>query len=137
MILCARILTVKAGEPYLVAARDDTGTPVNWIHPSLVERCGLHREPCAPATFKDFQGGLFECRERIQVRWFGKNKKTREDEFFLAPLGSDVELVLGREFVKQHGLAEAVCEQTSVADARVFVAIRKDVSNFSILRVQP
>ncbi|KAK9415845.1 hypothetical protein SUNI508_10145 [Seiridium unicorne] len=121
-VLCAKILTAKSTEPHIVRIQDDTGTDVNWIHPKLVERCGLERERCEAKGFRDFQGRFYRCSERVRVRWAGKDNKSIDGWFLVAPGRSTVELVLGNEFVSEYGRADKFCDAEEVSDARILIS---------------
>ncbi|KAK6079538.1 hypothetical protein SCUP234_05707 [Seiridium cupressi] len=121
-VLCAKILTAKSTEPHVVRIQDDTGTDVNWIHPKLVERCGLERERCEAKRFRDFQGRFYRCSERVRVRWAGRDNKSIDGWFLVAPGRSTVELVLGNEFVSEYGRADKFCDAEEVGDARILIS---------------
>ncbi|KAK9788200.1 hypothetical protein SCARD494_09952 [Seiridium cardinale] len=121
-VLCAKILTARSMEPHVVRIQDDTGTDVNWIHPKLVERCGLERERCEAKRFRDFQGRVYGCSERVRVRWAGKENKSIDGWFLVAPGQSTVELVLGNEFVSEYGRANKFCDAEEVGDARILIS---------------
>jgi hypothetical protein len=122
------ILKSKGG-PYEVRMTDDTGTPVNWIHPDLVKRFKLELESCETKTFKGMRGKPFKVKEFVWFTWVGRDQKTYSGTFYVAPRESNIDVMLGDEFVKANGRAHDVCAPEQVVkDARVFVTSTVKVS---------
>lgn len=115
------ILKSKGG-PYDVRMTDDTGTPVNWIHPDLIKRCKLDRETCRTEMFKDFHGKPFKVKEYVWFTWVGRlDDKTYAGVFYPAPRESEIDVLLGDDFVKTNGRAQDVCApERRLKDMRLF-----------------
>ncbi|KAK7984477.1 hypothetical protein PG989_011879 [Apiospora arundinis] len=97
--------------------KDDTGTPANWIHPSLAKRLKLDIEQLKEHEIKDFVDFNGKRYRPKQIVWFtmmGRDQKTYWDKYYLAPERSkfvDV-ILLGDEFVNTNGRARDVCNAT-------------------------
>ncbi|KAK8062014.1 hypothetical protein PG994_008380 [Apiospora phragmitis] len=127
--LWGRILSKDNREPRDARFRDDTGTPVNWIHPSLARRFKLDIEQLDKSdteSFTDFQGKKYRANQVVYFTMVGRDKKTYWDRYYIAPEKSDIDVILGEKFVNANGRARDVCDEAPQnATARVFVVERK------------
>ncbi|KAI0134162.1 hypothetical protein BJ170DRAFT_591148 [Xylariales sp. AK1849] len=71
--------------------------------PSVVEVCKLDWKPCEYLYFKDFNGKRFKTTQRVKLTWAGRDDKTYEGDFYVAPPRSDIGLTLGDDFVSNEG----------------------------------
>ncbi|KAK8043320.1 hypothetical protein PG993_005750 [Apiospora rasikravindrae] len=127
--LWGRILSQDNREPRDARFRDDTGTPVNWIHPSLARRFKLDIEQLDEGdtkSFVDFQGRRYRANQVVYFTMVGRDKKTYWDKYYIAPEKSNIDVILGEKFVNANGRARDVCDEAPQnATARVFVFERK------------
>ncbi|KAK8123195.1 hypothetical protein PG984_011865 [Apiospora sp. TS-2023a] len=89
-----------------VRMKDDTGTPVNWIHPDLAKRLKLEVESLSSSDtrgFLDFSGKTFTAKQAVHFSWSGRKPTTYFEQFYIAPAKSDIQVVLGKAFVDTHG----------------------------------
>lgn len=70
----------------------------------------------------------------MRVRWAGKDNKSIDGLFFVAPVQSTIELVLGNDFVCEHGRADKFCTAEEVGDVRIMVSDSLSVSRASAVR---
>ncbi|KAI1327787.1 hypothetical protein F5Y16DRAFT_185426 [Xylariaceae sp. FL0255] len=124
------ILSEKAGTCD-VRIIDDTGTPVNWIHPTLAQKFKLDIEECKSFKLEDFGGHKFKAKNAVWFTWHGKRKdRTFYSKFYLAPERSNCEMVLGNGFVLQFGRASAICcSQRLTRSSLMFATSRIQVSS--------
>jgi hypothetical protein len=123
--------TKRGIKEYDVRVKDDTGTPVNWIHPNVVKNCKLDSlaKACPPRFFVNMNGKSFKCEKCVQITWCGRGKNSYEELFFISPEKAPIDMVLGQEFVDKHGRAKDICaDSPKNADARMFVATKMTVS---------
>ncbi|KAK7962941.1 uncharacterized protein PG986_003766 [Apiospora aurea] len=127
--LWGRILFKNNREPRDARFRDDTGTPVNWIHPSLAKRFKLEIEQLEERDVKDFidfQGRKYRAKQIVYFTMMGRDQKTYWDKYYIASEKSNIDVVLGEEFVNSNGRARDVCDTgPHAAPAHVFVLERK------------
>jgi hypothetical protein len=119
-----------------VRVKEDTGTPVNWIHPDVVRDCNLGpmEEACAPRCFIDMSGKYFKSERCIWITWCGRSRNTYEELFYVSPRRAPISMVLGEEFVNKNGRVREICaDRRKAEDARVFVAASLTVSEESFL----
>lgn len=64
----------------------------------------------------------------MRVRWAGKDNKSIDGWFLVAPGQSTIELVLGNDFVSVYGRADKFCDAEEVGDARIMVSDSPSVS---------
>lgn len=122
---------------YDVRVQEDTGTPVNWIHPDVVKRCklGSLEEACKPRSFVDMNGKKFKCEKWIQITWCGRDRKSYEEYFFVSPPKAPIHILLGDEFVSKNGRVKEICsDRRKTEDARIFVAASLTVSHDHLWR---
>ncbi|KAK8000763.1 hypothetical protein PG990_013363 [Apiospora arundinis] len=129
--LWGRIMFKNNRGPRDARFKDDTGTPVNWIHPSLVKRFKLDIEQLEDRDvqgFIDFQGKRYRARQIVWFTMMGRDQKTYWDKYYIASEKSNIDVILGEEFVNANGRARDVCD-TAPHDspARVFV-LEKNVT---------
>jgi hypothetical protein len=128
------LTTTKRGiKEYDVRVKEDTGTPVNWIHPDVIKRCKLDSlvEACTPRSFVDMNGKNFKCERCVSVTWCGRKRNSYEEIFFVSQERAPIQMVLGDDFVTKHARAKEICADTpKAADARMFVAKPLTVSRF-------
>ncbi|KAI1342728.1 hypothetical protein F5Y15DRAFT_412412 [Xylariaceae sp. FL0016] len=107
------IIVTEKGQRHDVRVKDDTGTPVNWIHPDLARRFSLKVEKCDRQRFEDFKGNTFKAESCVYFTWFGKSKEKDNASyygaFYIAPERSSIDMLLGEEFVHTYGFARDVC----------------------------
>ncbi|KAI3327645.1 hypothetical protein HD806DRAFT_329314 [Xylariaceae sp. AK1471] len=115
------ILTEKCG-PRDVRMMDDTGTPVNWIHPDLARRLKLELEECESQRFYDFHQKRYKVKQAVWFSWIGEvDNKTYYGKFYVAPKQSGIDVILGDEFVEANGRASKVCRsQPRELPSRIF-----------------
>ncbi|KAH9904470.1 hypothetical protein F4778DRAFT_732582 [Xylariomycetidae sp. FL2044] len=118
-----------------VRMKDDTGTPVSWIHPDLARRYKLAVESCDMPNFKDFHGKRFDAKEFVWFTWLGRDKVTFCGKFYLAPKRSNIDVVLGEEFVDAHGRARDVCNPYGPRSAHLFTLPRKSTKEKDQIKV--
>ncbi|KAK7985823.1 hypothetical protein PG996_004934 [Apiospora saccharicola] len=127
--LWGRILFKNNREPRDARFKDDTGTPVNWIHPSLAKRFKLDIEQLEEREIKDFvdfQGRKYRARQIVYFTMMGRNQKTYWNKYYVASEKSNIDVILGDEFVNANGRARDVCDTAPhAAPAQVFVLERK------------
>lgn len=110
---------------YDVRVKEDTGTPVNWIHPDVVRNCNLNslEEACTPTFFVDMNGKNFKCEKSIRITWCGRKRNSYEERFFISPPKAPIHMILGDEFVTKNGRVKEICaDRRKAEDARLFVA---------------
>ncbi|KAF7537672.1 hypothetical protein G7054_g3545 [Neopestalotiopsis clavispora] len=123
------LTTTKRGiMEYDVRVKEDTGTPVNWIHPNVVKNCKLDPlvEARPPRSFVDMNGKRFKCERCVRITWCGRGKNSYMGDFFISPEKAPIDMLLGDEFVTRHGRVRDICANSpKSADARMFVARRQ------------
>lgn len=127
--LFARIMTTKSEDPHEATIRDDTGSDVDWIHPNILRRCGIKPRKCPEAHFRLFGGETISVSEQVEVRLATKGNRTFVRLFHVSPTGSDEQVVLGREFVDEFGLANKYFAEKLVRDACIVVKMEMTVSD--------
>lgn len=116
---------------YNVRVKEDTGTPVNWIHPKLIRSCKLGSlvEDCEPRFFEDMNGKTYKYEKCALVTWYGRKRNSLEEVFYIAREKSSIDLLLGNEFVSKYGRVSEVCaDAPKIEDTRMFVATKLTVS---------
>jgi hypothetical protein len=81
---------------------EDTGTGVNFIHPTLVSACDLQIYQTAPTVHKVITGHQFKSDKWVQVEWLGRPGRTGTDLFYVAPEEAPIGLLVGRTFLKEN-----------------------------------
>lgn len=100
----AQVMNPNTGIAQDVPVNEDTGTNVNWISPKLVQVCGLKVLKAPPNTgFLDFGGEKHQPKELVKIPLAGKMSKTAHTEFFVAPVNSPINLIVGNRFIQTFG----------------------------------
>ncbi|ORY62309.1 uncharacterized protein BCR38DRAFT_517693 [Pseudomassariella vexata] len=81
---------------------EDSGSGVNFIHPSLAKRCDLHVYPTAITTYQVITGHQFMSDKWVQVELLGKPGMICTDWFYLSPEDAPIELLVGRRFMREN-----------------------------------
>ncbi|KAK8104546.1 uncharacterized protein PG998_011579 [Apiospora kogelbergensis] len=106
--LWGRIMFTNNREPKDARFKDDTGTPVNWIHPSLAKRFKLDVEQLEDRDvrdFIDFQGKRYRAKQVVWFTMMGRGQKTYWDKYYIASERSNIDVILGEGFVNANGRA--------------------------------
>ncbi|KAK6071203.1 hypothetical protein SCUP515_08017 [Seiridium cupressi] len=98
----AQIHSPSTSLVYDVQVIEDSGTGVNFIHPSWVENCDLQVYPTAPTVHRVMTGHQFRSDKWVQVDWLGKPGRVGSDWFYVAPEEAPIDLLVGRRFLKEN-----------------------------------
>jgi hypothetical protein len=115
-----------------VQISDDTGSPVNWIHPYFFTQYGLTwKHLPKPICYEDASGNQVKATRFIKLEWIGKNNRKYNTEFYVMPEKVKIpRLVLGHTFVENNGRAKEVCRlDPRVQDAKILTQAPITVSS--------
>lgn len=119
------------GQRHEVQISDDTGTPVNWIHPWLVNHRTLPWDRLDESScFETFNGQHLKITRSVTLTWVGRNDQRYVSIFHIAPKTSTIGLVLGDKFVTQNGRASNICrDKPKIQGAKIFMQLPVSVRN--------
>lgn len=88
-----------------VRVYEDTGSSVNFISPSIVDACNLERYETKLIAFESVAGGVaFTANEYVKPRWLGQGvTQGIDDIFYIAPKTTSIDLLVGRDFLRDNG----------------------------------
>jgi hypothetical protein len=87
-----------------VRVYEDTGSSVNFISPSIVDACNLTRYETKSIAFESVAGGVaFTANELVKPRWLGHGVTQGIDIFYIAPKATSIDLLVGRDFLRDNG----------------------------------
>lgn len=75
----------------------------NYISHAQIERLGLKAQRCLKVTHKMPTGEEFSPEGYVELAWEGKGSRQGKGRFFIAPEEVRIEMLVGKEFIEQHG----------------------------------
>ncbi|KAI9703387.1 MAG: hypothetical protein M1820_005859 [Bogoriella megaspora] len=104
-ICVAAAVNGTTGSLEYVDVREDTGTSVNWISPSTLEKLmSLSSKALTKLKFVSLMGIKYSPEYRVKVLLNGTSNKFFYADCFVPPRESPVDgIVLGSDFIKEHG----------------------------------
>ena len=110
IIRFAKTINLRTGESQYVQVKEDTGTSVNWISPSVVNNFDFEvQDAPQDMVFLDFGGKKFQPKGMVTITLAGNETKTQHTEFYVAPEGFPVDgVVVGTEFIQRSGHTHAI-----------------------------
>lgn len=81
---------------------EDTGSSVNFISPSIVDACNLNRYETKSRAFEGVAGVAFTVNEFVKPRWLGHGLIQGIGIFYIAPKATPIELLVGRDFLRDN-----------------------------------
>lgn len=122
----------REGKLHEVQISDDTLTPVNWIHPHILEQCNLPWERFSTSpVFEDANGKHIKSTRYVFLTWVGTNNVNYQMTFHVGSGKVTIpRLILGNDFISEHGRAMALCRlERRIQDAKVLVQLPPTVSD--------
>ena len=126
----AKFSNQRTGATQYLQVKEDTGSTVNWISPSVLASSGFDLEDVVEGELavRDFCGTSFHPQNKVAITLAGTTSKTMHTEFYVAPQNFPFDgVVIGTDFIRTTGHAHMVFLDNVEGSALIVMATKMTV----------